>query len=71
MQNYLYKCEICGVASCFKEDHGEIWFRDCGSCRSLQFHHKVIIVRTSSLQEVGQFYCQTDKEEEDVNKEKG
>lgn len=60
MENFLYKCEICTTARFSVVDKDEVWFVDCAACRSMQFHHKVVIIRISSLQEIGQFYCKMD-----------
>lgn len=43
MQNYLYKCEFCMIAKFSVVDKGEVWFIDCMGCRSMQFHHKLIV----------------------------
>ena len=72
MQNYLYKCDICGIVSCFKENHEEVWFRDCSGCRSLQFHHKIIVQVFGTKDSHIWFNCAMDDEEaSDDNKEKG
>jgi hypothetical protein len=77
MENWMYKCELCTTARLSVVDKGEVWFIDCGSCRSLQFHHKVI-VKLIVYKDLGigngncyyGFECKMDKEEEDGKSEK-
>lgn len=44
VQWWLYKCEVCGMASFTNGDHGNAWYADCGSCRAWGYHDKVTIV---------------------------
>ena len=69
MENWMYKCELCTTARFSVVDKGEVWFIDCGSCRSLQFHHKVIVKLMGVIGMVRYgFQCKMDKEVEDGNK---
>lgn len=75
MENFLYKCELCTTARFSVVDKGEVWFIDCGSCRSLQFHHKVIVKEIIKILDKDKwivecrlvFKCSMDKEVEDGN----
>lgn len=67
----MYKCELCTTARFSVVDKGEAWFIDCGSCRSLQFHHKVILKvkdRAMNYPIDSSFYCKMDKELEKEDK---
>ena len=65
MENFLYKCELCTTAKLSTWDKDEVWLIDCMVCKSMQFHHKVV------LKEGIKFYCQMDKEEEDEHSNTG
>lgn len=76
MENWMYKCELCTTARFSVVDKGEVWFIDCGSCRSLQFHHKVTVAIMGFKNFDANrgpiyygFQCKMDKEVED-DKEK-
>jgi DNA-directed RNA polymerase subunit RPC12/RpoP len=76
MENFLYKCTICEMALFTSVDYGEIWCTDCGSCRSVQFHHKVVIRSGDNLPSdllksspfSMSFYCKMDEEVADDSK---
>jgi hypothetical protein len=64
MENFLYKCELCTTARFSVVDKGEVWFIDCGSCRSLQFHHQVVIKTIGEGKKCHYgFECKMDKDD--------
>jgi hypothetical protein len=69
MENFLYKCELCTTAKLSTWDKDEVWFIDCVVCKSMQFHHKVIVRDTYTLTKYI-FECKMDKEVVDDDKEK-
>jgi len=72
MENFLYKCAVCETARFSVVDKDEVWCTDCGGCKGLQFHHKIVIqINQGPWGSIGNiFYCVMDKEVMDDSKEK-